>query len=113
MPQMERLAQRLQQAMALDISAELLTAVVMTSHPKRLQELFGKSSGRLLGAHRAALQRPNSAAAARERLRAKALLDLVRARIAAIGSRKATVDKLLALMDGKPARNVVDLRKAA
>ena len=103
----------MQIALALDLPAELLANIATTNHPKRLQELFRNASGRLLQAHRDALQRPSSAAAGKERLRSKALLDLIRARIAAIGCRKPSVDKMLALMDAKPQRNVVDIRKAA
>ena len=113
MPQMKKLGHQLQTAFSLDLPAELLANIVSTSHPKRLQELFRQASTRLLKTHRDALQRPASAAAHKERQRSKALLDLVRARIAAIGSRKPSVDKMLALMDGKPPKNVVEIRKAA
>jgi len=51
--------------------------------------------------------------AKKERLRCKALLDLVRARHAAVGSKKPAVARMLTLMDTRPPKNVVDIRKAA
>lgn len=113
MPQMKRLGQQLQTALSADIPAELAALIVTTSNPKRLQDLFQQASKRLLGAHQNALQRPHSAIARHERLRSKALLDLVRARIAAIGCRKPSVDKMLALLNRLPPENVVEIRKAA
>ena len=110
---MKKLGHQLQIALTLDLSAELLAHVVMTSHPKRLQELFRRSSERLLKAHQDVLQRPLSAAASKERLRSKVLLDLIRARSAVIGARKPAVEKLLLLMDVKALKNVVAIRKAA
>ena len=110
---MNKLGHQLQIALTLDLPAELLAHVVMTSHPKRLQELFRRSSARLLKAHQDVVQRPLSAAANKERSRSKALLDLVRARSAAIGARKPSVEKMLLLMDAKAPKNVVAIRKAA
>ncbi|MCX7178455.1 MAG: hypothetical protein NTX56_06635, partial [Proteobacteria bacterium] len=77
---MKKLAQQLQIALSLDLPAELVAIIVATSHPKRLQELFRKTSGRLLKAHQDAVQRPTSVTAKKERLRNKVLLDLIRAR---------------------------------
>jgi len=113
MPQMNRLGHQLQIALTLDLPAELIAIIVTTSHPKRLQVLFRKASERLLKAHQDVLQRPSSAVAQKERLRSKALLDVIRARIAAIGSRKPSVENILALMDMKRSKNVVEIRKAA
>jgi hypothetical protein len=48
-----------------------------------------------------------------ERIRNKALVDLVRARIAATGCRKPAVGKMLALMDTETPKNVIEIRKAA
>jgi len=110
---MNRLGQQLQTAIALGLPAELVANIIATSHPKRLQDLFRKVSERLLKAHQDVLQRPSSAVASKERLRSKALLDLIRARIAAIGSRKPSVERILALMDVNPRKNVIDIRKAA
>lgn len=113
MSQMKKLGQQLQTALALDIPAELVALVITTSNPKRLRELFCKASIRLLEAHRDVLQHPNSAGASFARVRSKALLDLVRARIAAIGVRKPTADRILGLMDQHAPGNVIDIRKAA
>jgi len=113
MPQMKKLGQQLQIALTLDLPAELIAIIGTTSHPKRLKDLFRKASERLLIAHRAALQRPSSPVASKERLRHKALLDLIRARISAVGSRKPSVEKMLTLMDARPSKNVIEIRKAA
>jgi len=113
MPLMMKLGQQLQTALALGLAADLVAIVATTTHPKRLQELFRQASARLLKSHQQAQQRPASAALAHERLRCKALLDLIRARSAAIGSRKPSVDKILTLMDVAPPKNVIEIRKAA
>jgi len=113
MPQMKKLGSQLQAALSLDIPAELIALIVSTHHPKRLQDLFRQASQRLLKAHQDAMQRPSSAMAKKERLRCKALLDLVRARNAAIGSKKPSVARMLALMDARAPKNVVEMRKAA
>ena len=113
MSQMKRLGQQLPIALARDLPTELIAIVVATSHPKRLQDLFRKASERLLKAHQDAQQRPSSALANKERLRSKALLDLIRARSAALGCRKPSVDRILAMMDVKPAKNVIEIRRAA
>lgn len=113
MPQMKKLGQQLQIALSLDLPAELIAITVATSHPKRLQTLFRRASERLLKSHQDALQRPTSAVAKKERLRSKALLDLIRARIAAIGSRKPSIEKILEMMDVRSPKNVIEIRKAA
>lgn len=113
MLQMKKLGSQLQVALTLDIPTELVALIVTTSHPKRLQDLFRQASQRLLKAHQDVMQRPSSATARKERLRCKALLDLVRARHAAIGSKKPAVVRMLTLMDARPPKNVVDIRKAA
>jgi hypothetical protein len=113
MTPIEKLGQRLLLAQSAGVPAELLALVLITSHPGRLQALFQQVSGRLLAAHQSVQQRPGSAAAVAQRGRNKALLDLVRARIAAIGSRKPPVEKMLVLMDARPPVNVINLRKAA
>jgi len=113
MPQMKKLGAQLQVALTLDIPAELVALIATTSHPKRLQDLFRQASQRLLKAHQDVMQRPSSAMAKKERLRCKALLDLVRARHAAVGSKKPAVARMLTLMDTRPPKNVVDIRKAA
>ena len=113
MPQMKKLGFQLQVGLSLDLPVELMAIIVATSHPKRLQALYRGAAERLLRAHREVLRRPISQAAGRERLRSKALLDLVRARSAALGSRKPSVEMLLALMDGVPPKNVIEIRKVA
>jgi predicted metal-dependent hydrolase len=113
MPQMKKLGYHLHIALSLDLPAELIAIIVATNHPKRLHDLFRKTSERLLKAHRDVLQRSSAATAKKERLRSKALLDLIRARIAAIGSRKPSVDGMLQLMDAKLPKNVIEIRKAA
>ena len=113
MPQMKKLGQLLQGALSVDVPAELAALIITTSNPKRLQETFKQASRRLLDAHHAAQQRPHSAMANQERIRNKALVDLVRARIAAIGCRKSAVGKMLTLMDAKAPKNVIEMRKAA
>lgn len=113
MPPMKRLGQHLQIALSLDLPAELIANVGTTSHPKRLKDLFRQASERLLKAHQDVLQRPSSPAANKERLRRKVLLDLIRARIAAVGCRKASVENMLELMDVRPPKNVIEIRKTA
>lgn len=113
MTHLEKLGWQLQVALSLDIPAELAAQILTTSNSRRLQELFQQASQRLLAAHQEVVQRPNSALASQQRLRSKALLDLVRARIATVGCRKPSVDKMLAVLDRRPQRKVVDIRKAA
>ena len=110
---MKKLGEQLHSALACDTPAELVALVVTTNHPKRLQELFTSASQRLLEAHRAVLQWPNSQDARYQRTRSKALLDLVRARIAAVGWRKPSVGKMLSLLDSTSPPNVIDIRQAA
>jgi hypothetical protein len=110
---MKKLGQLLQDALSVDIPAELATLIITTSNTKRLQETFQQASRRLLDAHHASRQRPHSVLANQERIRNKALVDLVRARIAATGCRKPAVGKMLALMDTETPKNVIEIRKAA
>jgi hypothetical protein len=113
MPHIKKLGQQLLLAQSMDIPAELLVQVLMTSNAKRLGAIFQAASVRLLATHQRVQQRPSSAFAVLERNRNKALLDFVRARMAAIGCRKPAVDKMLALMDGSVSRNVVEMRRVA
>ena len=110
---MKKVGYQLQIGLSMGLPAELLAIIVATSHPKRLQDLARSAAERLLRAHRDVLRRPTSQAASKERLRNKALLDLIRARSAAIGARKPAVEKLLTMMDARPSQNVIDIRKVA
>lgn len=113
MSRMQKLGQQIQAALTAEVAAELVAFVVSTQHPGRLQTLFHESSQRLLRSHQEAQARPQSALVQFERQRSKALLDLVRARMAIAGCRKPAVDKMLALMGTTSLRKVVDLRRAA
>ena len=44
MPQMKKLGQLLQDALSVDIPAELATLIITTSNTKRLQETFQQAS---------------------------------------------------------------------
>jgi hypothetical protein len=113
MTQMQRLGAQMQAALAADVPAELVAFVTTTQHAGRLQTLFLKSSQRLLRTHQEAQARPQSTLAQFERQRSKALVDLVRARMALAGMRKPGVDKMMALMGATGPSKVVDLRRAA
>jgi hypothetical protein len=113
MPKMKKLGEQIHSALMLDVPAELVALVVTSSNPKRMQEMFQQASQRLLRAHQEVLQRPASALAIHRRARSKALLDLVRARMAATGARKPSVVKMLALLDSYRPQNVVAIRKVA
>lgn len=110
---MQKLGVQLQAALAAEVPAELVAFVTTTQHAGRLQMLFLESSQRLLRTHQEAQARPHSSLAQIERQRSKALLDLVRARIAIAGMRKPAVGKMMALMGAVGPRKVVDLRRAA
>lgn len=109
---MYKLGQQLQATLVLGIAPELVASIVTTSNPKRLQALFIEASERLLAAHQDVRQRPGSVVAAQQRLRRKMLVDLVRARMAIVGHRKPTVERLMQMLQRVP-ENVVNLRKVA
>lgn len=119
MSEMQKLGAQLRHALDCGVPAELVAMIATTSHPGRLQALCHKSSLRLLAAHRAvqereAQQRPALAAAQAMRERAKALVDLVRARSQALGARKPGVDAMLRLLaEPAPAGRVVPMRRVA
>jgi hypothetical protein len=104
MSEMQKLGSQLQRALIVGVPAELVAMIATTSHPGRLQALFHKSSLQLIAAHRSVLereaqQRPSVVSAQQLRERMKALVDLVRARAQALGTRKPSVDAMLKLMD--------------
>jgi hypothetical protein len=113
MTQMQKLGIQIQTALTAEVPAELVAFVTTTQHAGRLHILFHESSRRLLRTHQEAQARPQSTLAQFERQRSKALLDLVRARMAMAGYRKPGVDKMMALMGSIRSRKVVDLRRAA
>ncbi len=113
MSQMQKLAVQIQVALTTEVPAELVAFVTTTQHSGRLQTLFRESSQRLLRTHQEAQARPQSTLAQFERQRSKALLDLVRARMAIAGCRKPGVDKMMALLGTTSLRKVVDLRRVA
>ncbi len=110
---MQKLGDQIQAALGTDVPAELIAFVASTQHPGRLQTLFRDSSQRLLRAHQEAQARPQSTLAQFERQRCKALMDLVRARMAIAGCRKPSVDKMMALMEAAGLRKVIGLRRVA
>lgn len=110
---MQKLGAQMQAALVAEVPAELVALVATTQHPLRLQTLFHASSQRLLRTHQTVQARPQSTLAQFERQRSKALLDLVRARMAAIGGRKPGVDKMMTLMDAPVPHNVIEIRKVA
>jgi len=113
MTPMQKLGSQMQAAFTAEVPAELVAFVTTTQHAGRLQTLFHESSQRLLRTHQEAQARPQSTLAQLERQRSKALLDLVRARMAIAGCRKPGVDKIMAMMGTTSLRKVVDLRRAA
>lgn len=113
MDEIEKLGSQIEAALKSAVPAELVALVTTTSHGARLQALFLEASAHLLATHRDVLNRPSSQAARERRTRAKALVDLVRARRSAIGARRPSVKKALALLDRKVPQNVVIMRKAA
>lgn len=110
---MQKLGAQMQAAFAAEVPAELVAFVTTTQHAGRLQTLFLASSQRLLRSHQEAQARPQSTLAQFERQRSKALVDLVRARMALAGMRKPGVDKMMTLMGSTGPCKVVDLRRAA
>ncbi len=113
MTPMQKLGSQIQAALTAEVPAELVAFVITTQHPVRLQTLFRESSQRLLRTHQEAQARPQSTLAQFERQRGKALLDLVRARMAIAGCSKPGVEKMMALMGTTSLRKVVDLRRVA
>lgn len=118
MSEMKKLGRQLHQALTAGVPAELVALVATTNHPGRLQTLFRESGAQLLAAHRECVEheaRRRSAVVARlTRDRLKALVDLVRARIQALGERKPRVAAMLKLMDAANLpENVVEIRKVA
>ena len=114
MDEMTKLGEKIQTALDAEVAADLVAAILTTSHGGRLRSLFQEASTYLLAAHREAMLRPFSASAKNRRDRAKACLDLIRARTSAIGSRKPTVHRLISLLDANQASSkVVAIRRAA
>lgn len=113
MTQLAKLGLQIEGALAAHLSAEVVAYILTTTHPKRLDDLFRQASARLLKSHQEARSKPHSLLALERRNSSKILLDLIRARSAAIGSDRPTVSKMLAKLDPEPGRNVIDLRRAA
>lgn len=113
MDEMKKLGCHIQAALNADVPPELVAAITTTNHGGRLQMIFMEASAHLLDAHKAVQGRPFSADAKTKRNRAKALVDLVRARISVVGCRRPTVNRLISLLDARQSVNVVAIKRAA
>ena len=113
MDAIKRFGSQIELSLSADVPAELVALVATTSHGQRLHALFVEASAHLLEVHREAVRRPSSFQVRSRRDRAKAFLDLIRARRAAVGAKRPSVAKMLTILQDAKPKNVVDIRKAA
>lgn len=111
MENLPRIGASLEAALAMGVPRELVVTTLMTSHRGRLSKMLRLAAQRFLVAHRYAQAHPRSAVALRDRKREKALLDLVRYRLAAVGLRREAPVKAIKLMDARP--RLIESRRAA
>jgi hypothetical protein len=114
MDEIKRLGNQIRTALNADVPAELVAAIATTNHAGRLQTLFLEASAVLLSSHRAVQKRPFSMPDSLQRIRSKALVDLLRSRMWAIGCRRPSVSHLISLLNSKrPSAEIVAIKKAA
>jgi|JRYD01.1.fsa_nt_gb hypothetical protein len=94
-------------------AAELATAVLATNHRGKLLRLFGLFAHRFLEAHAQSKAHPHSRTMAKRAQRAKALLDLIRKRIAMLGVERPNDAALIQMAIDTDLPRLVHSRKAA
>lgn len=114
MDPMSKLAQAMKEAVSGGVDSQLVAFVVTTSHRGRLETMFKNAAGDLLSVHQQ-LQQHDSRSGRIHRQRLKRLVDLVRARLAMLNSRRPTFKKLWdeGVRRTMPLRNVSLHHKAA
>lgn len=93
--------------------AALVAAIVTVQHRGRLQRLFRQFALRFLEAYAESKAYPASRHAAKRVRRAKAALDLIRARLFALGGERPTDTALLDWAREADLPRMIPLRKAA
>lgn len=109
---MLRLAHALSSALAAGNPELVVTSIVASAHRSRLQRLYLLLARRFLEAFEESRVRPHSRYAKLRCERAKAMLDLTKARISTLGSRKPADRELIDVLREADMPRVVH-RKAA
>lgn len=110
---LQPLASSLSLALETGNAVELATAVIATNHRGKLVRLFNVFAHRFLETHAQTKTNPRSRTALKQAQRAKALLDLIRRRIAILGVKRPDDAALIQMAIETDLPRLVHSRKAA
>ena len=108
-----RLGAAIAAALAAGVPTALVAAILTIQHQGRLKRLFRLFAARFLEAFAEGRRSPTSRHAAKRMRRAKATVDLVRARLAAVGDARPSDVLLLGWANEADLPRIVPLRQAA
>lgn len=108
----KKLAATMAAAITYGNAAELICSLMLINHRGRLERLFQVFARRFLEAHAQAMAHPQSRTAAKRAQRAKAVVDVIRYRLAVIGQKRHSDKALMALAARTDLPRLVHSRKA-
>lgn len=108
-----RLSTAMHSALTCGVPVTVVCSIIAIQHRGKLGRLFGSFAVRFLKSFATAHQQPNGRLAAKHMLRAKAILDLIRARQQSLGKDKPNDKQILKWSQEAEQPRIVQLRTAA